>query len=264
MDIIPQKHCSVGNHDLPATSEYFVKSKRGKYGLKHCCKVCDKVIKAKYYQDNKEREQLKHKQYYQGHKEEHRIRTKRYNEKNADKIRVQRHEHYLDNIETLLAASSARYYANHEAELERRRDWRKKNRARLSIKHKKYYGRYPESRRAIKLRRRAREKGLPDNFTKNDWQLAVDYFYGCCAICGRQLNDLLSTHKAYADHWIPLKNPNCPGTIPTNIVPLCGGNDGCNSSKGSKDPVVWLTDRYGKRKANTILKRIQEYFDTLK
>jgi hypothetical protein len=67
-----------------------------------------------------------------------------------------------------------------------------------------------------------------------------------------------------ADHWIPLASPDCPGSIPTNIVPLCHGEGGCNNSKGKHNPVEWLDRRFGKRKAKQVLARILAYFDTLR
>jgi hypothetical protein len=65
---------------------------------------------------------------------------------------------------------------------------------------------------------------------------------------------------------IPLTDPrpDNPGTVPTNIVPLCHGVDGCNLSKSNGDPIEWLTSRYVPRKAKQILARIQAYFDSLK
>lgn len=119
----------------------------------------------------------------------------------------------------------------------------------------------PEAYRASMHRRLARQHGLPDTLTTQDWQRALDYFHGCCAVCGRQLQDLFGTHTVAADHWIPLSSPNCPGTVVTNIIPLCHQLGGCNNSKGNKDPLRWLEQRFGKRKAKQILKRIEEYFE---
>jgi hypothetical protein len=66
------------------------------------------------------------------------------------------------------------------------------------------------------------------------------------------------------DHWIPLSSPGCPGTVATNMVPLCHGIGGCNNSKCDRDPQGWLLEKFGERKALEILERIPAYFRQLK
>jgi len=114
-------------------------------------------------------------------------------------------------------------------------------------------------------RRRARIKNLPESFTDQDWQRALEYFKGCCAVCGRSADE---KYSIAADHWIPLNSDACSGTIPTNIVPLChsrkGGQSSCNRSKGYRDANKWLFEQYGETKASEILERIEAYFTWLK
>jgi len=110
----------------------------------------------------------------------------------------------------------------------------------------------------------ARKRGLPDDFTVDQWQRCLDYFNHCCAVCGRQMKDLFGTHTVAMDHWIPLSSPDCPGTVAHNIVPLCHGEGGCNNSKGAKIPETWLKKRFGGRKAKAIVARIEAYFDWLR
>src|SRR4030095_13167308 len=71
------------------------------------------------------------------------------------------------------------------------------------------------------------------------------------------------------DHWIPLADPASPGTVPWNMLPLCHWKKNtknsshapyCNASKGAKDPVVWLTEKLGPRKAKAKLKEIETFF----
>jgi hypothetical protein len=128
------------------------------------------------------------------------------------------------------------------------RDWKRRNRHKTRLEWHIYQSRKAE---------------LPANFKPIDWQRALNYFNGCCAVCDRQLNDLLGDYPAQADHWIPMSNPDCPGTVPTNIVPLCGQRGGCNQLKGTKHPREWLIERYGKRRALQILDRIDTYFRSL-
>jgi len=67
---------------------------------------------------------------------------------------------------------------------------------------------------------------------------------------------------ASADHWIPLsyKGDDNPGTVATNIIPLCHGIGGCNNSKNATMPDEWLKRKFGTRKSNQIKLQIQEYF----
>lgn len=115
--------------------------------------------------------------------------------------------------------------------------------------------------KAADHRRRAREERLPDGFSGQDWYRCLEYFGGCCAVCGRPPG---LWHKLAIDHWIPIASSECPGSIPTNIVPLCQGVGGCNNSKHCKAPNDWLVEKFGKRKATSILKRINAYFDWIR
>lgn len=145
------------------------------------------------------------------------------------------------------------------------RKWRKKNPQRARELDRRCIRSLDLVKAKIRSHRRmARKRNLPNTFTHDDWQHALNYFNGCCAVCGRQLTDLFTTHKAHADHWIPLNDAFCPGSVATNIVPLCGGLDGCNQSKGSKLPNAWLIERFGKRKAEAILIRVKAYFDNIR
>lgn len=112
-------------------------------------------------------------------------------------------------------------------------------------------------------RRKALKRALPAAFTAADWQRAVDYFNGCCAVCGRPSG---LWHTLAADHWIPLSDPrpDNPGTVPWNIVPLCHGADGCNNSKHDYDAQEWLTKKLGAKKAKAKAKEIQAYLDSVK
>ena len=64
------------------------------------------------------------------------------------------------------------------------------------------------------------------------------------------------------DHWIPIVSPDCPGTVPWNIVPLCGGAGGCNNSKSDRNAAEWLIGKFGKRKGRAILRKIEAFLDS--
>lgn len=109
--------------------------------------------------------------------------------------------------------------------------------------------------------RKARQWHMPNAFTASDWRDCLEYFDNSCAVCGAHRG---LWHTLAKDHWIPVSDPNCPGTVPTNIVPLCHGVDGCNNSKSKKNPNVWLVQTFGERKARIIETRIQKYFALMK
>jgi hypothetical protein len=128
------------------------------------------------------------------------------------------------------------------------------------VKHPEKQGIYSKTQQ---IKRRAFERHLPSAFTPHDWERCLSYWNNSCAVCGRPRG---LWHTIAADHWIALSDPrpNNPGTVPTNIIPLCHGIDGCNNSKHDNDATEWLTRKYGRRKAKKILERIQKYFDSLK
>ena len=109
--------------------------------------------------------------------------------------------------------------------------------------------------------RSQRLKNVPNTITGEQWEFALNYFHGCCAVCGRQLRDLLGTHTVAVDHWHPLVKGG--GTVATNLIPLCHGVSGCNNKKHDRLNDEWLIAEFGKRKDKKILKRIQDYFDTV-
>lgn len=114
--------------------------------------------------------------------------------------------------------------------------------------------------RTIQSRREARKRALPATLTHLEWRRCLEYWNSRCAVCGRPQG---LWHKLAQDHWIPLSSPECPGTVASNIVPLCHGENGCNNKKSTSDPHDWLLRTFGKRKAARIERRIREYFDSL-
>jgi hypothetical protein len=153
---------------------------------------------------------------------------------------------------------------NPERVRKRNNIWRYNNQERVRylriISQAKRHALNPEARRIYKQRYQARKRNLPENITMKEWRFALDYFGGRCAVCGRPPGLF---HTLAMDHWIPLNSPDCPGTIPTNLLPLCHGVNGCNNSKRDLEPLSWLNEQFGKRKACQIWKRILIYFSSL-
>jgi uncharacterized protein YlaI len=112
-------------------------------------------------------------------------------------------------------------------------------------------------RRRGALLRNARKRGLPSAFSLAEEAFCRAYFDYACAACG---NEEGFQWTISLDHWIPLSSPECPGTVASNIIPLCNGVGGCNTRKQGKDPETWLLARFGPRKARQILAKINAYF----
>lgn len=200
-------------------------------------------LKRTWYANNAERERERSREWYSANAEQCRELTRRSHAKNAAKNNAKMAEYRANHKDYFRQKSLERYWANPvESRLKSKLSARQN-----ADKLKEYRKAHREDVRIRKQRRRARQRQLPDTFTTDDWQFALDYFHNCCAVCGRQLKDLFKSHTAAMDHWIPLTSPDCPGTISGNIVPLCQGVNGCNNSKGSAEPEVWLLSRFGER-----------------
>lgn len=72
---------------------------------------------------------------------------------------------------------------------------------------------------------RARQAGVPDTLTVDEWIRTLRYFGGWCAYCLVRPYDVL-------EHFIPLA-PHGGGTTSDNCVPGCYA---CNARKGSSHP----------------------------
>ena len=119
----------------------------------------------------------------------------------------------------------------------------------------------PHRRQPVPRAYVVRKRSLPHSFTQQDWERALEYWGYRCAVCGRPRG---LWHTLAADHWIPLTHPDCPGTVPTNIIPLCHGEGGCNNSKGKKMPDAWLEERLGQKQGFQKGVEIDAYFLALK
>ena len=222
------KTCSKCGAVLPATAEYFHREARAKDGLRAQCKVCGCEQRRCRYEANRERENEYGRRWYEANRDKERARMRRW------------------------------HAANQERAAETKRRWCEANKERI----RRHYEANRDRRAEYHRRRRARKNGLPFDFTAADEAFALDYFGGCCAVCGRPLRDLFGDHHLALDHWIPLTDgrPDNPGTVPWNMVPLCHGVNGCNNSKHNREPLEWLAVRYSSRKARRIAQRIEAFF----
>ena len=240
------KRCSRGDncvHSMgcvqPADSEHFSPNRSCKDGFHHACRSCKAIA-----------DQV-------------------FNSSHPERRRAIRRRHYLNHAEFNRARSRAYNRAHRPARVEYNRAYRRSNPDKVKqfnlnqVVRRSADPRYPHFRRVYEQLRQARKRGLPELFFVSDWLRALGYFGGCCAICGRATSEGVILA---ADHWIPLADsrPDNPGTVPTNIVPLCHGVGGCNNRKGSRDPIEFLQTEFGTERAAEILYRIEAYFAWVK
>jgi hypothetical protein len=167
-------------------------------------------------------------------------------EKHRAKIRLKDAARREANREKIRAADRAAYAANPEP--------KKASARRYEQTHKEALA--PGKKRRCR-QRHTRQQSLPDTWTATQEAFMLTYWQHSCAVCGQQAG--LLWILAF-DHWIPLSHPSCPGTIATNMLPLCHGITGCNNSKHARLPHPWLIQKFGKRKTAKIEKAIAAYF----
>ena len=274
------KRCSKCGEWKPRTE--FAKCSAKKDGLHPICRQCDNQRRRDHYAANADRERNNKAKYFAANRETLRARGRAYRTANIDAVRERDRARIAANRDERNRKKREAYAANPAKHREQARMSQAKHRER----RKEYQSRYQRANkdalreymraylyewnqsdqgkrsiRAAQLRRRARKRSLPDTFTADDWQAALAHFGGCCAVCGRPPG---LWHILAADHWIPLSSPDCPGTVPWNIVPLCHGTGGCNNSKWNRCAGEWLTERFGQRKAAAIQRRVEAFLDSQK
>lgn len=275
----PMKRCSKCGETKPATTEYFRPHKAYKDGLRPHCRECMRVYDRAYLERNKDKinprrverknndpKVIAAREQREAEKaarlplaERRRIARKKWRDNNYDHARAieinwkQRNPDKVHAYNTSLIAR------------ERARLWSKNNPQKRRANAARYIKNNPAVVAVRFHRRRARVRSLPNTLTTAEWTHCLDYFNHRCAVCGRPVG---LWHVIAADHWIPVSHPECPGTVVSNMIPLCharrDGEGGCNNLKLNKSPEQWLIQDYGRRKAAEILKRIQAYFDWLK
>ena len=229
------KRCTkCGEHK---SRDQFSRHSRSSDGLQSVCKDCNR----KYRQTNA------------AHRREYQLA---YNQANAAAIQERKRIYRQENAEWIREYERNRRIVNAEQLHEYIRKYRQVNSTRI----RELVGKYRQTlkgkavERTHGQRRRARIQSLPASFTTADWQIALNHFGNACAVCGQGL-----MFYSHGDHWIPLASPDCPGTVPHNMVPLCST---CNLSKRDKPPADWLTERFGKRKGRAILMRVEAFLNS--
>lgn len=237
---VPLKRCPKCEQWLPATTEYFALHRSEKSGFQSRCKQCAKQWRA----ENREKLRADYRRRYDADPGAWARYSRTYIEKTPGKRAADARKRYAANLEKTRANNRKRYARNKAARIKAVR---------------KYAIAHPERVYMLNKKWKRRKMSLPIAFSAEQWQAALSYWQHRCAYCGKpQGFDRVSALST--DHFIPLSSSDCPGTLPTNILPVCRS---CNASKGSRVACEWLVMRFGKRKAPAILARIQAYFDAV-
>lgn len=238
------RRCTKCGETKPLTREYFTVRSNGRLGTR--CLACQSEYDKVYWHANREKRIQQKKQHYDANREEMREKSRQWSRANPDKVK---------------ATNKAWYEANKDRAADNNRKWVSKNREKKNDISYRWKRANRLISQAATQRHIARKRNLPNTFTGEDWQSALDYFGGCCAVCGRSAG---LWHHLAMDHWIPIASSDCPGTVPWNIVPLCGGAGGCNNSKSHRNAADWLIEKFGPRKGRAILRKIEAFLESRK
>lgn len=109
-----------------------------------------------------------------------------------------------------------------EKELERQREYRRKNRDKVNAKRRAKYKEDPSVVKAYVHKRQAAVDGAPGSFTADELRDLIEFYGGKCLACG-------TTENLGPDHIVPL---SLGGTNWIwNVQPLCRS---CNCSKHAR------------------------------
>lgn len=209
-DTTPTKRCTKCGEEKPATTEYFHRSKLGRYGLRSACKLCAHAYKV----TNRERTSAYSRAYYVA---------------NREHLRELRHAWYIQNRDRHNEKSLKRYAENREQELENKRKWYVRNRSEHIKKALAWRAGVPGRGAEYARRRRAQKSGAEGNHTANDVKQQYENQRGKCYYCHKKVGN-----DYHVDHVIPLSRGGSNG--PENIVIACPT---CNCSKNDKLPHEW-------------------------
>jgi 5-methylcytosine-specific restriction endonuclease McrA len=184
-----------------------------------------------YYEKDRERDPARIRQQartsYRKHQAKRLLGAKDYRTKNKEKLAARNHELYVLNIDVRKQKDRARYQANREKELQRRRDTDAKYPERRLAAHRKWCAKNPTKVHANSAKRRALEANVPINdFTAKQWRAMCKACGYRCAYCHQKF----PFSQLTMDHITPLSKGGAH-TL-SNIIPACKS---CNSRKHAKD-----------------------------
>lgn len=176
----PKKICTECQHEFPATTEHFHKSKLGKYGLRSKCKTCEKFIYNKdeynhqYYKEHRKEQVALHRSPEYRERQNTRRRERRASDPEyAERARKQSNESRERHRDTRLAYLRKYYEENREEHLAKKAE-RWKNDPEYRESRRQY--RKDNRERVNELQRKARQKD-PERFAKYDQKRLADPKY---------------------------------------------------------------------------------------
>ncbi len=213
-----------------------------------------RTIRRRRYLKHGDKIRQNSRRYYAENTDKARESRQRYYERNRD-LQLEYHRQYREaNREWRLEKKRLYYAANREADLARSRNYRENH-----LENIRHYHRLYRAQNADKItdwvgRRKERKRALPHTLTLMEWENALAYWDGKCAYCG------ITPEELTMDHYVPLRHPDCSGTVVSNVLPACRS---CNSSKKYADAFHWMVRMFGLEKAEATHTRILQYFSLL-
>jgi 5-methylcytosine-specific restriction endonuclease McrA len=199
------KVCTTCHEEFPATMEYFIPSKHGKYGLQAECTKCRT--------QKHERLMIEDADYAA----RRRATNRRYKARNMDKAR----QWQLDNP---------------EKQRESERKYRKNNPEKVRAATRRWEKEHPEMRTIYHAARQAKKRASGGKYTLNDLVDLYELQHGLCCWCGREMVNRLVYKKAprkvkfTVDHIKAVHNGG--SSFPHNLVLACAS---CNSTKNKRE-----------------------------
>jgi len=230
IDGLEYKPCSRCGTKKPL--DQYVKSKQNSDGLHIYCNDCRKEAKKAEYERNRDKYKKRANDYYHKNYEAELAKHRQYRAENLESIYVT-NKKWRDTHKKEKTAGDRRYRKANSEILKIKRDEARKTDA-FKQSRKARDARYNGSEKGQLVRQMQRERyrnrqsGVSSTLTKLQWRLCKDFFFHCCAYCGKSLKNLTQ------DHFIPLKDGG--GYDVNNIIPCCKS---CNSSKQSQNFFLW-------------------------
>jgi len=158
----------------------------------------------------------------------------RYYARNRETRMARFRQYYTENRPTLLEYFSGYRSANREQANKCSRDWHRANRDHTAQVNREWRRANPDKVRVIVRNRKARMRGAEGKHTAADIERLWLVQRSRCACCKSKL----AKGSAHVDHIVALANGG--SNNPANLQLLCRS---CNSSKGAKDPLVFMQSR---------------------
>ena len=247
--------CTSCKKPFPATLEFFVKQKSGKFGLTATCKSCriekskqwnalnkDKIraadraryaknpqaklaSSAKWKSANPEKAKAAVQRWVAENRQHYDKRRKEYRLLNKAKIKSAYAAWYANNRDSEIANAAARRAENPDKDRANARAWYYANHAQGRLSRNLWVAANPDKKRAYSENRRARKLGSGSQLSSGIVKRLFSEQGGLCACCGKPLT------AYHLDHIVPLaiggehKDSNMQLLLPR-----------CNMMKGAKHP----------------------------